>query len=169
MDLILRREVSAVKFKKKGELISDHELFWRNFLHREKGFSTEDHILTQVFQVRGNIIARSRAYAIHRFLHIAANLRFYYHKVFLGYDRNQRANVFLQEYPEFRDFFGDQKDIHYWRRNYDTRGQRKQAKAQRGFYMQKSFLNILPDLWFFGKRILKLKLWREHFFLKFWV
>ena len=72
-----------------------------------------DSLVARAFQVQGNIIARSRAYAIYRSLLIATNLRFYYHSVFLGYDEKQRVTVFLEEHPEFKDFFGDQKDTHY--------------------------------------------------------
>lgn len=44
---------------------------------------------------------------------MAANVRFYYHRVVLGYDKEKRVTVFLEEHPEFKDLFGDQKDPHY--------------------------------------------------------
>lgn len=173
LDVVIRTRVSAVKLKQKGELISDKELFWRNFLKQEKGLLSRedrpDSYVASAFQVQGNIIARSRAYAIYRSLLMATNLRFYYQKIILGYDDEDRVNIFLEEYPEFRDLFVDDKDLNKWRKRYKSKHEINAAKKRREYYYDNAFLNLLPDVWFVARRFMKFKLWKDHFLLKFWL
>lgn len=166
-DYEVRRLVSAVRLKKKGEFITDDEMFLRNFLGIEEEQFSKTSVRGRAFQTTGNIVKRARTGILYEFLWIAAHIRFYYQTIIIGFDEKKRSDVFLQDYPEFKPLI--QEDIS----RYTTRTRKKKKREFNKFFKEsintnQVFLNVLPDLWFVSYKVLQFRLWKEHFFFKIW-
>lgn len=172
VDMEVRRLVSAVRLKKKGELVTDDEMFLRNYLGIE-----EEHLSLKknpdkvflYFIPRGNHVKRVRVSMVHELLWVAAQIRFFYQQVTVGFDEKQRVDVFLENYPEFKPLLGEELPK-YLRASTIRRKKRERIKfLKTSKNVDQTFLNILPDLWFVSRKFLKMTLWKEHFFFKFWI
>lgn len=78
-------------------------------------------------------------------------------------------DVFLENYPEFKPLLGEELPK-YLRASTIRRKKRERIKfLKTSKNVDQTFLNILPDLWFVSRKFLKMTLWKEHFFFKFWI